>query len=79
MISFQYLTGKEKNSHNFTKFFSGTRVNQIVNNCLIFAICYLWVREKLLLNRKWTMLEIVDKNVFKITTMSNNFVFICRF
>ena len=32
--------------NNFTKYFSGTTVYEIVNNCLIFAICYLRVRKK---------------------------------
>ena len=33
-------------SHNFTKYFCGARVNEIVNNCPAFAICYLWVIKK---------------------------------
>ena len=36
--------------HNFTKYFSGARVNEIVNNCIIFAICNLWVCKKCLQN-----------------------------
>ena len=38
--------------HNFTKYFSDTRVNKIVNNCPIFAICYIWVRRTPLFYRK---------------------------
>ena len=38
--------------HNFTKYFSGARVNKLVNNCFVFAICYLQDRKKLLLYRK---------------------------
>ena len=42
--------------HNFTKYFSGARVYEIVNNCLVFIICYLWFHKKLcsqlLLNRE---------------------------
>ena len=38
--------------HNFTKYFSGFRVNEMVNNCLVFAICYLSIHKKLLLNRE---------------------------
>ena len=35
---------------------------------------------KLSLNKKkWMMLEIVDKNVFKIMTLPNNLVLICNF
>ena len=38
--------------HNFTKYISGTRVYETVNNCLVFAICYLWVRKKLSLQKQ---------------------------
>ena len=42
--------------HNFMKYFSAARVYEIVNNCLVFNICYLQVRKKLcslfLLNRE---------------------------
>ena len=33
--------------HNFAKYFSGARVYEIVNNCLVFIICYLRVCKKL--------------------------------
>ena len=32
---------------NFAKYFSGARVYEIVNNCLVFIICYLQVCKKL--------------------------------
>ena len=42
--------------HNFAKYFSGARLYEIVNNCLVFIICYLRVCKKLcsqlLLNRE---------------------------
>ena len=53
-------------------------------NCPDFSICYFQLRKKmftkLLLSKKMdggTMVEIVDKNVFK--TMSNNLVLVCKF
>ena len=33
--------------HNFAKYFSGARVYEIVNNCLVFIVCYLRVCKKL--------------------------------
>ena len=56
-------------------------------NCLIFSICYFQVCKKIMFLclqkfcsiRKWMMLKIVDKNVFKIMTLSNNLVLFCRF
>ena len=36
----------------FAKYISGTRVYETVNNCLVFAICYLWVRKKLSLQKQ---------------------------
>ena len=56
--------------HNFTKYVSGTRVYKIVNNCLVFLICYFQVHKKWFLQNfcqteKWMMLEIVNKIVFK--------------
>ena len=58
--------------HNFVKCFSDARVYEIVNNCcsVVQNICSKW---------KLMMLEVVDKNVFKIMTVSDNLVFICRF
>ena len=60
--------------HNFTKCFSGTRVNQIVIiniwmvNFLIFSICYFR------LGKKERM--IIDNNIFKIVTLPDNLVLI---
>ena len=33
--------------HNFMKYFSGARVYEKVKNCLVFAICYLWVHKNI--------------------------------
>ena len=74
--------------HNFTKYFSGAWVNQIVNkglvNHLVIAICHLqlckkWCLQNLYTIKKWMMLEIIDKNSFKIMTLPNNLVHFCRF
>ena len=60
--------------NNFTKCFSGTRVNQIVIiniwmvNFLIFSICYFR------LGKKERM--IIDNNIFKIVTLPDNLVLI---
>ena len=60
--------------YNFTKCFSGTRVNQIVIiniwmvNFLIFSICYFR------LGKKERM--IMDNNIFKIVTLPDNLVLI---
>ena len=60
--------------YNFTKCFSGTRVNQIVIiniwmvNFLIFSICYFR------LGKKERM--IIDNNIFKIVTLPDNLVLI---
>ena len=68
--------------HNFTKCFSGTREKQAVNkcsmvNCLVFAVCYFWLCKKMMLTKP--LLAIVDKIVFKVMTLPNNLVLICRF
>ena len=72
---------------DFTKCFSGTTINQIVNNilnnCLVFSMYHFRLCKKCLHNfcliRKWMPLEIVDKNVFKIITFLNNLLLTCRF
>ena len=62
--------------HNFTRCFFDTRANQIESkylnglNCLVFSICYFWLRKKWCLQnfcliKKWMMLEIVNKSVFE--------------
>ena len=33
--------------HNFMKYFSGARVYEKKKNCLVFAICYLWVHKNI--------------------------------
>ena len=64
---------KEHVLHNFTKYFSGAWVNQIVNNDLnseSFCVGNLLEMD---------MLETIDKNVFEIKTLPNNLLPICRF
>ena len=51
-------------------------------NCLVFAICYFrtpekWCLQNFCSRKKWMMLAIVDGNVFKVLTLSNNLVIIC--
>ena len=52
-------------------------------NCLLFAICYFrppekwWWLQNFCSIKKWMMLAIVDGNVFKVLTLSNNLVIIC--
>ena len=58
--------------HNFTKYFSGAWVNQIVNKNLVNHLA-------LAIFRKWMMLETINKNAFEIMTLPNNLVLICRF
>ena len=54
-------------------------------NCLVFSICCFRLCKKMMFTKlslnkkKWMMLEIVDKNVFKIMALPNNFVLICSF
>ena len=53
-------------------------------NCLVFAILsFFSYIKKLLQNfcliKKWMMLDIIDKNVFKVMTLSDNLVDICKF
>ena len=49
-------------------------------NCLVFLICYFWLRKKCLQNlcmlKKWMMLEIVDKSAFEAMTLLDNLVLI---
>ena len=73
--------------HNFTRGFSGTTINQIVNKCwngklfclfnLLFQLCKKLYLQNFFLIKKWLMMEIVDKHVFEITT--NKLVLACRF
>ena len=71
--------------HNFKKWFSKTTVNQIVNdNWLVFWVCYFgstkkWCLQNLCLIKKWMIVDIVDKNVFEIISLSNNLALTCRF
>ena len=71
--------------HNFKKWFSKTTVNQIVNdNWLVFWVCYFgstkkWCLQNLCLIKKWMIVDIVDKNVFEIISLSNNLVLACQF
>ena len=64
------------------KDFSGAWVYEIVNNVNNVNKVNN-IRKKCLKNfcstEKWMMLEIGNKNVFKIVAMSNNLVFICSF
>ena len=73
--------------NNVKKCFSGIRVNQnkkifewliVFSNCY-FRLCENWYLQNFCLIKNWMMLEIVDKSVYKIMTLSNNLVFICRF
>ena len=52
-------------------------------NCVIFAICYFQLHKKSCLQnfcliKKWMMLEIVKKNVFRFMILPNNMVLICK-
>ena len=53
-------------------------------NCLIFSVCYFWLRKKSCYQnvcsiKKWMMLEIINKNVSEIMTMPNNLILAWRF
>ena len=70
--------------HNFVKYFSDTRLNQIVNKYFELIIVLQFAKmmfEKLLLAKEmewcWKS-EIFNKNVFKIVTILNNLVLIGR-
>ena len=74
--------------HNSKKCFPCTRVYQIGNECfewlIVVSICYFRLGKKRCLKnfcsiKKWVMVVIVDKNVFKIMTLLNNLVLIWRF
>ena len=71
--------------NNFTKYFSGARVNQIVNkdlngessctNNLSFSASL----QNFSSIKKLMMLELADKYVFETMKTPNNLVLICRF
>ena len=76
--------------HNFTKCLFDTRANQTESkhlnglNCLIFSICYFWLRKKWCLQnffliKKWMMLEIVNKSAFEAIKLPYNLLLVCRF
>ena len=51
--------------------------------CLVFAICYFrppekWCLRNFCSTKKWMMLAIVNGNVFKVLTLPNNLIIICR-
>ena len=60
--------------HDFMKCFSGATVNEIVNKCSNgqFVILGSVKNDNYKTFGPWTILEIVDKNVFKIMTLLNN-------
>ena len=70
--------------NNVTKCLSGIGVINFLNNCLVFSICYFWLcknwyLQNFCLIKKWIMLEIVDKSVFKIMSLPHSSVFIFSF
>ena len=78
---------KEKVLYNFCEMLF-LRLSKSKNiwmvNCLVFAICYFrlfknWCLQKVYSFNKWELMEIIDKNVFKIITLSNSLVLFCRF
>ena len=73
--------------HNFMKCFSGSWVNQIVVIniwmicCLIFWICYFWLGKKMMFTKLLLHKErmIINKNILKIITLSNNLLLAWKF
>ena len=63
-------------------YFSGTRVYEIVNDCLSLQFVRVHKERRsqyFCSTEKWMMLDIVVENIFKIMTVQNNLVFNCRF
>ena len=54
-------------------------------NCLIFTICYFWFCKKSCFKKdfcpiqKWMTLAVVNKNIFKVMTLPNNWYLLERF
>ena len=69
-------------SHVWCQSQSNSKCLNVVN-CLVCGICYFqphkkWCLQNLCFIKELMMLVIVDENVFKVMTLSNKLVIICR-
>ena len=54
-------------------------INSLVFSNCYFRLCKNWYLQNFCLIKKWMMLEIVDESIFRIITLPNNLVLICKF